>query len=372
MPQGITPHHDPKHNTLSNTGLSFASLDVIVKTSRGYAIANLTADAVLDLAAQSGNEAVKQVEAKLRTLTTPRPDFAGLAMDMDKAKPRLMGVVNATPDSFFDGGKHETCEAAIAHSKRLIAEGADIIDIGGESTRPGAVSLTRANNDKHDKHQQEKARIVPIISALAKENKSAGTAKKAKWVISADTRHPPVMAAALAAGAEIINDVGGMGDKQAHALLRDNQEAGVIIMHMQGTPDTMQHQPSYAFAPTDIYDWLESRITQVIAAGVKRDNIAADIGFGFGKTPQHNMQLMAYLPMFHGLGVPLVLGASRKSTIAKLSRDESPDQRLPGSLALAVAGYQAGVQIIRVHDVAETAQAVALTQAIRLATRNML
>lgn len=361
MPRGITPHH-PNLNKLSNTGLGFASLDVIVKTPDGYAIANLTPDAVLSLAAQSGNEAVRRAQAKLRTLTTPRPDFAGLAMDT----PRLMGVVNVTPDSFFDGGKHATTEAAIAHSKRLIDEGADIIDIGGESTRPGATALVDDNT-----HQQEKARILPIISALA-PNSTKAQSKKSGGVISADTRHPPVMAAALQAGAQMINDVGGMGDTEAHAVLRDNPQASVIIMHMQGTPDTMQHQPSYAFAPTDIYDWLEVRIAQVIAAGVKRDNIAADIGFGFGKTPQHNMQLMAYLPMFHGLGVPLVLGASRKSTIAKLSRGESPAQRLPGSVALALVGYQAGVQMIRVHDVAETAQAVAMAQAIRLATRNML
>ena len=270
-----------------------------------------------------------------------------------------MGVVNVTPDSFSDGGKHFTPEAAITHSQQLIADGADIIDIGGESTRPGAASLA-------DKHDQEQARILPVISALATQQKHQ------PWVISADTRHPPVMASALAAGADIINDVGGMQHAQAHQILRDNATAGVILMHMQGDPNTMQHNPSYAFAPSDIYDWLEARIAEVIASGVKQHNIAADIGFGFGKTPAHNMQLMAYLSMFHGLGVPLVLGASRKSTIAKLSRHESPDQRLGGSLALALAGVAAGVQLVRVHDVAETAQAFCLVQATRLAAKNML
>jgi dihydropteroate synthase len=177
------------------------------------------------------------------------------------------------------------------------------------------------------------------------------------------------MAKALDAGARIINDVAGLRDEGAEALVAQ-RSCPVVIMHMQGQPGTMQKSPSYDFVAADVYDWLEQRIAAATAANVPRSQIAVDIGFGFGKTPQHNMTLMAWLSLFHGLGVPLLLGVSRKSTISHFSKAEKAKDRMPGSLALATLGYSQGVQMFRVHDVAETAQALALAAAMRLADQH--
>lgn len=279
-------------------------------------------------------------------LTRPAPTrFAGLALD----RPLLMGVVNVTPDSFSDGGMTETSEAAIARGRALAEQGADIIDVGGESTRPGADPVPVA---------QEIERIRPVVAALAGDG----------LLVSIDTRHAPVMQAALAAGARIINDVTALSGDPDSLSLAAASNAAIILMHMQGQPRDMQRKPHYHFAPLDVFDALSERVAACCAAGISSARLCLDPGIGFGKTVAHNCQLLAHLPLLHGLGLPLLLGVSRKSFIAALSRGEAVDRRLPGSLAAALAGLQRGVQILRVHDIAETSQAVSVWRAIQLAT----
>ena len=310
--------------------------DVVTRDEDGqHLITRMSEDTIIDHA-DDRNKAV----AVLENLYKPRADFAGLEM----AKPHLMGVINTTPDSFSDGGAHLAPATAIASGMAMWQAGASVIDIGGESTRPGAAPITR---------NQELARVLPPITGLARQNIR----------LSIDTRHAEVMTRACAAGAAIINDV--------EALRRDGaldaaaaSGAPVIIMHMQGQPETMQDEPHYEFAPVDIYQFLEERIDAAVAAGIAKSHIAVDPGFGFGKTVAHNLQILNWLSLFHGLGVPILFGASRKSTIAKLSKDEPADQRLAGSLALAMAAYRQGAQLLRVHDVGETAQALAVEQAL--------
>ena len=310
--------------------------DVVTRDEDGqHLITRMSEDAIIDHA-DDRNKA----SAVLENLHKPRADFAGLEM----AKPHLMGVINTTPDSFSDGGAHLAPATAIASGMAMWQAGASVIDIGGESTRPGAAPITR---------NQELARVLPPITGLARQNIR----------LSIDTRHAEVMTRACAAGAAIINDV--------EALRRDGalvaaaaSGAPVIIMHMQGQPETMQDEPHYEFAPVDIYQFLEERIDAAMAAGIAKSHIAVDPGFGFGKTVAHNLQILNWLSLFHGLGVPILFGASRKSTIAKLSKDEPADQRLAGSLALAMAAYRQGAQLLRVHDVGETAQALAVEQAL--------
>jgi dihydropteroate synthase len=281
------------------------------------------------------------IEASLRVLSAPRGSYAGLALD----RPRIMGVINVTPDSFSDGGRYASTEAAIAHGRALRDAGADILDVGGESTRPGAAPVPR---------QEEIDRTVPVVEALARDGA----------LVSIDTRHAAVMRAALAAGARILNDVTALTGDSKSLSVAAGSSAALVLMHMQGEPRTMQRDPRYADAPLDVYDFLAERLAACAAAGIAPERIALDPGIGFGKTVAHNVQILADLALYHGLGCALLLGVSRKSFIGKLSRDEGPDSRLPGSLAAALNGLAAGVQILRVHDVAETAQAVAIWQTI--------
>jgi dihydropteroate synthase len=281
------------------------------------------------------------VSKAIDDLTSARPHFAGL----DMRQPHLMGVLNVTPDSFSDGGINLGPAKAIAAGKAMAAAGASIIDIGGESTRPGAEPVS---------HNQELARILPPITALA----------RADLLISVDTRHAAVMTRATAAGAAIINDIQAL---QGEDALKATAASGapVVIMHMKGTPEIMQQDPVYDFAPLEIYDFLKQRVAAAIAVGIPASSIAIDPGFGFGKTVTHNLQLVNWLSLFHGLGVVVLFGASRKSSIAKISAGEPAEARLAGSLALAAAAWRQGAQIIRVHDVAETAQALAVEAALR-------
>ena len=314
----------------------FTHVDIVQRDDNGAYYAMRDSVEAMVKAADDRNAAAAVIE----TISAPRADFAGLSMDA----PQLMGILNVTPDSFSDGGQHSAPPKAIAAGREMISAGASIIDIGGESTRPGAEPITR---------NQELARILPPITGLCTE----------QAVISVDTRHGAVMTRAAAAGAGIINDVDGLRGEGALAAAAQSN-LPVIMMHMQGTPETMQDAPEYGFAPVEIYEFLSSRIDTAIAAGIAREKIAIDPGFGFGKTVTHNMQVMNWLGLLHGLGVPILLGASRKSTIAKLSNGEPADNRLAGSLALALAGIEQGTQILRVHDVRETAQAVAVAMAM--------
>ena len=289
----------------------------------------------------SGARFAQRARAQLEALSTPRAPWAGLALD----RPLVMGVLNVTPDSFSDGGQWLDPERAISRGRELLEAGADIIDIGGESTRPGAIPLAPG---------EEIRRVEPVVRALAGMGAT----------LSIDTRHSGTMDAALNAGAHIVNDVSALTHDPESLGLIARREAPVVLMHMRGEPGTMQHNPVYDAPLIEVLDYLEKRIEACVAAGVRRERIAIDPGIGFGKLVPHNLELLAGIGAFHALGCAVVLGVSRKSTIALLSRGEPPASRLPGSLAAALFAVQQGVQILRVHDVAETRQALAVYRAI--------
>lgn len=278
----------------------------------------------------------------LERLCAPRAAFAGLALD----RPRIMGILNVTPDSFSDGGQFLRPEAALAQA-RLMADAADIIDIGGESTRPGAEEISV---------DEEWRRTGPVISAL----RAAGL----ETVISIDTRKAAVAGLALRAGADVVNDVSALGYDATLGPLVAREGAPVILMHAQGAPATMQDDPRYADVLLDVYDALAAKVTAAEAMGIARSRIAVDPGIGFGKTAAHNLVLIRGLSLFHGLGCPILLGASRKRFIGTYGLAPEPAQRMPGSLAVALAGVAQGVQMVRVHDVAETRQALLIWAAV--------
>lgn len=285
-------------------------------------------------------EADSLTQAVLEPFTATRPPVSGLSF----SRPRIMGILNTTPDSFSDGGRHHALEDAVAGACAM--RDADLIDIGGESTRPGATTVPA---------EEEIRRVVPVIKVL----KAKGLVTR----ISIDTRKAAVAEAALAAGAEIVNDVSGFTYDSALAPLCARHGAPVCVMHAQGDPQTMQQNPRYEDVVLDVYDFLAGRIAMLVDAGIPRARIIADPGIGFGKTLEQNLALLSHLSLFHGLGVPLLLGASRKGFIGKLSGGAAAPARLPGSLGVALAAIQQGVQILRVHDVPQTAQAIALWRA---------
>lgn len=282
-----------------------------------------------------------QVDAAVAAYTRPLPPFAGISMD----RARIMGIVNVTPDSFSDGGDRFDAATAIADAFAMVDAGAEIIDVGGESTRPGAPEVPP---------EDEIRRVVPVVAALAGKG----------VCVSIDTRHAATMAAAIGAGARIVNDITALsGDADALRVVRDSN-AGVVLMHMQGEPQTMQASPVYDFAPFDVWDYLKARVEACVAAGIPRERLCVDPGIGFGKSKAHNLSILHWLSLYRSLGLPVLLGASRKSLIAAVCGDTPPKRRVAGSLALAIAGVRAGATIVRVHDVAETAQALAMQCAI--------
>ncbi|VAV90121.1 Dihydropteroate synthase [hydrothermal vent metagenome] len=256
----------------------------------------------------------------------------------DWKHPLLQGIVNVTPDSFSDGGQYNRSDQAVAHARDLIRQGADIIDIGGESTRPGAEKITV---------EKELQRVIPVIEKLS----------DISVAISIDTRNAEVMDRALAAGATIVNDVSALSHDKAALDMVGKAGCLVILMHARNNPDTMQDDPRYDDVLLDVYDYLESRLEVCRTSGIMKDRIIIDPGIGFGKTVAHNMELMAGLSLFHGLGVPVLLGVSRKSFIGHITGEKEAGRRLAGSLAFAQAGYDQGVQILRVHDVLDSRQA---------------
>jgi dihydropteroate synthase len=287
-----------------------------------------------------GREALAAADI-LEELSAQRPRIAGLSLD----RPRLMGIVNVTPDSFSDGGDHLSTEKAIAHGLELVAEGADILDIGGESTRPQADFVPP---------DEELRRVIPVIEGLR---------AKTDVVISVDTRKAEVMHRAAAAGADILNDVSAFSHDPESLSVAAETGLPVVIMHAQGDPKTMNDNPQYDDVVLDVFDYLESRVQACVAAGIPKSKIVADPGIGFGKHLHHNVAVMAGLSLYHGLGVPILLGASRKKMIGQLCNVDDAKDRLPGSLACAIAGVAAGVQILRVHDVKETKQAIEVWRA---------
>jgi dihydropteroate synthase len=256
-----------------------------------------------------------------------------------------MGVLNVTPDSFSDGGRYLSVDAALAQARRLIDEGADILDVGGESTRPGAQPVPV---------DEEIRRVVPVIEALS----DCGVP------VSVDTRRAAVMQAALDAGAAILNDVSALTADPDSLSVAAASGAPVVLMHALGDPRTMQDDPRYDDVVGEVRDYLAARIDACVAAGIARDRLIVDPGIGFGKTLDHNLALLRALDRFHALGCPLLLGVSRKSFIGRLAGGVPAERRLAGSLAGALAGVLHGVHILRVHDVADTRQAIAVWQAI--------
>ena len=279
-------------------------------------------------------------------LTAARPALHIGERTIRLDQPQVMGIVNATPDSFSDGGQFSDGNAAAEAGATMAAAGAAIVDVGGESTRPGARSIWEGD---------EIERVVPVIRQLA----SAGTA------VSCDTRKADVMTAAVEAGARMINDVSALTYDARSAGVAASLNIPVVLMHHQGDPQTMQDDPRYGDVLVEVYLWLEDRIAAAVDAGIRRENILVDPGFGFGKNVGHNLELMNGLSLFHSLGCPLVVGASRKRTIGALSAEAPTDQRLGGSIAFALKAAEQGAQIVRVHDVFETVQALRIWRGLR-------
>jgi dihydropteroate synthase len=272
----------------------------------------------------------------LERLSAQRPDFAGLQLSAT----RLMGIVNVTPDSFSDGGLAATADAAIAHGKALAAEGADILDIGGESTRPGSDAV--AEDD-------ELRRVLPVIAELA-----------ASHLVSTDTRKARVMRESIHAGARVINDVSALRHDGKSAAVIAEEGVAVVLMHAQGEPKTMQLQPKYDDVLLDVYDALAERIAAAEAAGIARANICIDPGIGFGKVFRQNLDLLSGLTLFHGLGVPLLVGLSRKGFVGALTGEKVAGQRVHGSVGGALQAALAGAHILRVHDVKASREALSV------------
>lgn len=301
----------------------------------------------LTRAGSKGLVATADLPASLRErLSAPRADLAGLALE----RPRLMGILNVTPDSFSDGGDYADPAQALAQGLAMAASGADIIDVGGESTRPGAADVPVA---------EEIARVVPVIAGLRRAGLTAP--------VSIDTRKAAVARAAIDAGADIVNDVAALRHDPEMSDLVATGKVGLCLMHAQGDPATMQKAPHYPNVLLDVYDFLADRIAAAEAAGIARDRIVIDPGIGFGKTVAHNLALIRGLSLLHGLGCAILLGASRKRFIGTIGGGAGmtqADRRGPGTIAVTLAGIAQGVQLHRVHDIDATRQAILLWQAL--------
>lgn len=307
-------HTDPKGGPASEAEASLQSFqDWTFRTGDGVAMA-----------------------AALASLSDPRPPIAGLGHE----KPKIVGILNVTPDSFSDGGRFETTSAAIKHGLAMIEAGADMLDIGGESTRPGADPVPAAEQCR---------RVLPVVDKLA-----------GRVPLSVDTRSADVMRQALKSGAAVVNDVSALTADPAAIDIVAESGCPVILMHSLGSPKTMQEGPRYRDIRLDIAAYLERRVAACAVRGIPRGRIVVDPGIGFGQTAGHIGVLMRDLAVLHGLGCPVMLGASRKSFIGRVDRPELADRRIGGSIAAALLGVAQGVQYLRVHDVAETRQALAV------------
>ncbi len=326
---------------LANTVTAFTGVTVLWQEHKIVWGAYLSFTELVAWSERCGSACAAHVGALVQTLGKPRPNWAGLSLD----RPRIMGIVNVTPDSFSDGGCHADTESAVAHGLRLVAEGADLVDVGGESTRPDV-------GDPPDE-AEELRRVIPVIRALSQRG----------IIVSVDTRRAGVMREALAAGASIINDVSALTfDPQSLSVVAKST-AVVCLMHMRGTPQTMGKLSQYTCAPWEVVAELRQRRDACEAAGIDRGRILLDPGIGFAKTAEHNLQILATLPLLHTLGCGVLLAASRKRFIPTcLGQDCPPQDRLGGSLAAVLTGLNAGIHMVRVHDVAATRQAVAVFQ----------
>ena len=311
----------------------------LIQEGRGGSLGGLSAIAytMVEIIVREGRGVSRRVVPFAPSLALP-------VQAAPSARPLVMGIVNVTPDSFSDGGRHAAAAQAIAHGLKLAAEGADILDVGGESTRPGSDGVDEG---------EELARVVPVIEGLA----AAG------HKVSCDTRKASVMRAALKAGAAIINDVSALQhDPQSLAAMAE-ADCPVVLMHAQGDPRTMQLSPSYADVALDVFDALEARVAACVAAGIARERLIADPGIGFGKSFRHNLDLLHQFTLFHGLGVALLMGLSRKGFVGALTGEKAAANRVNGSVGGALWSALNGAHILRVHDVKATVEALVVAQA---------
>jgi dihydropteroate synthase len=332
--------HDGKVARLAGGLNWFASLELLqVEGNRRVASELIPVEGIED---RFDDDMARQWAA----LTGPRSPLQLGERTIRLDQPQVMGIVNVTPDSFSDAGQFADAASAASAGADMAAEGAAIIDVGGESTRPGAKPVWEGD---------EIERIAPVIRQLA-----AGGA-----AVSADTRKAEVVTAALEAGARMINDVSALTYDDRSAEVISAAGVPVVLMHHQGAPETMQDDPRYDDVVVEVYLWLEERIAAAEAAGIARDKILIDPGFGFGKNVAHNLELMNGLALLHSLGCPLVVGASRKRTIGALSNEAPVDKRLGGSIAFALKAVEQGAHMVRVHDVPETVQALRIWRGLK-------
>lgn len=323
---------------LAGGPLAFSALEVLERSPRGTL---RRAIGLGDLFERDWGRNTLAAADLLEQIRAPRARLAGLSLD----RTRIMGIVNVTPDSFSDGGRHDTTAAAVAHGLSLAEAGAEILDVGGESTRPGSETVAV---------DEELRRVIPVIEGLR---------AKTDALISIDTRKAEVMRQAAQAGADILNDVSALTHDPKSLEVAAASGLPVMLMHAQGDPKTMNDDPQYSDVVLDVFDFLEQRIRACVAAGIPKSRLIADPGIGFGKHLHHNVAVLSAMSLYHGLGVPLLLGASRKKLIGQICNVEDPRARVPGSIAAALHSIAQGVQIVRVHDVAETRQAVAVWEA---------
>ena len=344
-PVGLEPAGRGASRVLAGGPLGFFQCELLWRTAaRPGEVSRCLAsvDALEAWARSEGGSVLRWFDGALKCLTQPRSGMGGLSFD----RPSLMGVLNVTPDSFSDGGAFLDPAVAIAHGRRMVEAGAAIVDVGGESTRPRSDGTAV---------EDELARVVPVVSALASSS----------VFVSIDSRRARVTAAALDAGAALVNDVSALTADADSLALVAARKVPVVLMHMRGEPATMHLKTDYAHAPLDIYDDLAARIEACAAAGIAAERIVVDPGLGFAKNSAQNAQVMAELALYHGLGSAVAVGASRKGLVSAIKRGSTPQERLPASLAAALLALDQGVQILRVHDVAETAQALAVWRAVR-------
>ena len=318
---------------LAGGAIAFTAAELIDGTPRAAKRRLVTAQ---DLARSRDTD----LDLMLSRVTAPRPPYAGLAF----TRPLIMGIVNVTPDSFSDGGLYDTTEGAIVHAAELAKDGADIVDVGGESTRPGSDAVEEG---------EELSRVIPVLEGLAGLHAA----------VSIDTRKASVARAAARAGVKIFNDVSALTYDRESLAAAAETGLSVILMHAKGEPKTMQDDPRYDDVALEVYDYLAERIAAAEAAGIDRSRIAADPGIGFGKTLTHTLTLLANLSLLHGLGVPILIGGSRKRFIGGVAGGETPLSREAGSFAVALVAAAQGAQILRVHDVAGTRQALSVWRA---------
>lgn len=329
---------------LAGSTTAFSALEIITRDGASITRRMKT---VASIAGPTSERLTGRALELVGALVGPRPPLSGRSLG---GRPLIMGILNVTPDSFSDGGRHRGVEAQIAHALKMAEDGADIIDIGGESTRPGSDPV----------HVEEEIRrVVPIFEGLRERTDA---------LLSIDTRNAAVMEAALAKGAGLINEVSALTHDPRALGVAAASGLPVVLMHAPPDPKTMMDNPVYEDVLTDVYDYLDARIRACEAAGIDRGRLIVDPGIGFGKTRQHNLEVLSGLAVYHGLGVPLLVGSSRKRFIGDISGVSEAGERVMGSLGAALAAAAQGAQILRVHDVAATRQALDVWYACRTGT----